>query len=81
MLQRAILLWSHIQRNASKNDVIIIPGKLLGAGNIDKPVTIAAFNCSSNAQYKIKNAGGKFLTIPELIKQYPKGTGVKIYSK
>ena len=72
---------SHINRNAKKNDIIVIPGKLLGAGYINMPVTIAAVQSSQNAKDKITSAGGKVITIPELIKKYPKGSGIRIFSK
>ena len=70
---------SHINRNAKKNDTIVIPGKLLGSGYINVSVTVAAYNSSSNAREKIENAGGKFITIQDLIKKNPKGTGVRIF--
>lgn len=72
---------SHIKRYAKKKDIIVIPGKLLGAGYIDIPVTVAAFNSSLNAREKITNAGGKFISIQELIKTNPKGTGVRIFNR
>ena len=72
---------SHIKRYAKKNDTIVIPGKLLGAGYIDIPVTIAAFQTSANAREKITNAGGKYFTINELVKKNPKGTGIRIFSR
>lgn len=72
---------SHITRYAKKDDIIVIPGKLLGSGYIDIPVTIAAFQSSENAREKITNAGGKILTILDLIKKNPKGTNIRIFSK
>lgn len=71
---------SHIKRNANKNDTIVIPGKLLGAGYINIPVTVAAFQSSENAKEKITSAGGKVLSIQELMKKNPKGTGIRIFS-
>lgn len=70
---------SHITRYAKKNETIVIPGKLLGAGYIDIPITVAAFQSSVSAREKIINAGGKLLTIPELVKKNPKGTGIRIF--
>jgi len=72
---------SHINKYANKNDTILIPGKLLGAGYINKPVTIAAVQSSQNAAEKINNAGGKVISIPELMKKNPKGTGIRIFNK
>jgi large subunit ribosomal protein L18e len=70
---------SHIKRYAKKNDTIVIPGKLLGAGYIEIPVTVAVFKSSENAIEKIKSAGGKVITIQDLLKNNPKGTGVRIF--
>jgi large subunit ribosomal protein L18e len=72
---------SHLSRYAKKNETIVIPGKLLGAGYIDIPITVAAYNSSANAKDKIINAGGKFISIQDLIKMNPKGTGIRIFSK
>lgn len=72
---------SHLKRFAKKNDIIIIPGKLLGAGYIDIPITVVAFNSSTNARQKILDAGGKYISFQEVIKKNPKGTGIKIFSK
>jgi large subunit ribosomal protein L18e len=69
---------SHLARHVKANDTIIIPGKLLGAGQIDKPVTVAVYKASENAESKIKQAGGKVVQIRTLMTDNPKGKGVRI---
>ena len=69
---------SRIARHVNKNEIVLVPGKLLGAGQIDFPVTVAAYQSSNNAIRKICDAGGDHLTILELIEKHPKGTGVRI---
>jgi large subunit ribosomal protein L18e len=69
---------SRIARHAKKREIILVPGKLLGAGNIDIPVTVAAFNSSESAKRKIEKAGGKVLPIQELMKAKPDGSKVRI---
>lgn len=69
---------SRIQRFAKANEIIIVPGKVLSAGELNKKVSVAAWSFSANAITKIKSAGGKTLTISELMKTNPKGTGVKV---
>jgi len=69
---------SKIERYASENDIIIVPGKLLGAGVISKKVKVAAFNCSDAAKDKIANAGGKSMSIEELLESNPKGSRIRI---
>jgi large subunit ribosomal protein L18e len=69
---------SRIARYVKNNETIIIPGKVLGTGEIDFPVTVAAFSASETAKQKITNAGGKIISINELMTQNPKGKGVRI---
>jgi large subunit ribosomal protein L18e len=72
---------SHLNRYVNKNETIVIPGKLLGAGYIEIPITVAAYSYSASAREKIVNAGGKILSFEELLKKNPKGTGIRIFSK
>jgi len=69
---------SRLNRYTDKSDSVIVAGKVLGAGMIDHPITVAAFRFSDNARKKILSAKGKCLSIPELIKMNPRGTNVKI---
>lgn len=69
---------SRIERFASKGETVIVPGKLLADGILTKGVTIAAWSSSDAAKKKVEKAGGKVITITELIKKNPKGTKVKI---
>src|SRR3989344_197501 len=63
-----------INRITKENDVVIVPGKVLGSGSLDHNVTVAAFNFSESAKKKLE----KYLSIHELVKKNPKGTGVRI---
>ncbi|UCE80892.1 MAG: 50S ribosomal protein L18e [Methanobacteriota archaeon] len=67
-----------LDRYANDDEVIVIPGKLLGAGEISKKVTVAAFNASGKARMKVTGAGGMNLSIEELIEKNPKGSRVRI---
>lgn len=69
---------SKIERYAKEGEMIVVPGKVLGGGNITKAVTVAALSFSESARKKIESVGGKCLTIPQLIELNPKGSGVKI---
>ncbi|UCF09202.1 MAG: 50S ribosomal protein L18e [Thermoplasmata archaeon] len=64
--------------HTKKNEVVIVPGKLLGGGNMNFPVTVAAFSFTKTAKIKIQKAGGKSVSIPELVKMHPKGKDVRI---
>ncbi|MEM2103983.1 MAG: 50S ribosomal protein L18e [Candidatus Bathyarchaeia archaeon] len=69
---------SRINRHTEKNDVVAVPGKVLGAGVLDHPVTVAAFAFSEMARQKIVKARGKCLTFFDLVKKNPEGSNVKI---
>jgi len=76
--RRAEVNLSHIDRHTEKNDTVIVPGTILATGELSKPVNVAAWKFSSSAKEKIKKSKSKCLTIEELVKENPKGTGVKI---
>jgi large subunit ribosomal protein L18e len=67
-----------IARYASRGETVVIPGKLLGSGEIDFPVTVVALSFSEGARKKIAEAGGRCLTIEEIIEENPKGSGIRI---
>ncbi|MFO8051553.1 MAG: 50S ribosomal protein L18e [Thermoplasmatota archaeon] len=69
---------SRIAYHSRKGDVLVVPGKILGAGEIDYPVTVAAFKATRGARKKITAAGGSVLTISQLAKEEPKGNGIRI---
>ena len=76
--RRVSVNLSRINRNTEKGQVVAVAGKVLGAGTLDHPTTVAAFAFSEAAKAKIKRAKGKCLTFPELIKKNPKGSNVRI---
>jgi large subunit ribosomal protein L18e len=69
---------SRLNRYTQKNETVVVPGKVLGAGEINHPVTVAAFAFSKKAKEKIKTAKGKCLTFFDLVKKNPKGSKAKI---
>jgi len=69
---------SRIQKYGGENETILVPGKVLGDGDISKSLEVAALSFSDNARKKIESSGGKCLTIKELVEKNPKGTGVRI---
>ncbi len=59
-------------------EVVIVPGKILGSGEISHKLTVWCFTISEVATRKILDAGGKILPLDSLIKKYPEGKGVRI---
>jgi large subunit ribosomal protein L18e len=76
--QRTAVNLSQINRRTESKAVIVVPGKVLGAGALNHPITVAAFGVSEKAKEKLAAAKAKFLSIPELVEENPKGTNVKI---
>ncbi|MHA1689337.1 MAG: 50S ribosomal protein L18e [Promethearchaeota archaeon] len=68
-----------INKKTKEGDVIVVPGKVLGVGELDHEITIACLNCSDSARIKILSSGSKLLSIEELLEQNPKGSNVKIF--
>ncbi len=67
-----------ISRYASADSTVVVPGVVLGAGRIEEPVKVAALYFSKSAKSKIEEAGGKTLTLNELMNENAKGTKIKI---
>ncbi|MBS7616687.1 50S ribosomal protein L18e [Candidatus Bathyarchaeota archaeon] len=76
--KRVAVNISRLNRYTQKNETVAVPGKVLGAGEITHPVTVAAFAFSEKAKEKIIGAKGKCLSLFELSKKNPKGSNVKI---
>ncbi len=75
---RTVVNLSRLNRVTSSGDVLLIPGKVLGAGSLNHNVIIAAESFSDTAREKIIDAGGTCLTIEDLIKKHPKGSHVRL---
>jgi large subunit ribosomal protein L18e len=76
--KRIVVNISKINRHTKKGETIVVPGKVLAAGEIKHPVIIAAYAFSQTAKIKITKAKGKCLSISELVEKNPKGSNVKI---
>jgi large subunit ribosomal protein L18e len=69
---------SRLSRSTGSNDVVVVPGKVLGTGSINHPICIAALSFSETARAKIVTASGKIATLDEIIDMRPSGSNVKI---
>ncbi len=68
-----------INKKTNKNEVIVVPGKVLGLGELDHPLTIACLEYSKSVKKKIESSGSKIISIEDLLEQNPKGSGVKVF--
>lgn len=69
---------SSINLNTAEDEIVLVPGKVLGSGALDHKVQVAALDFSQQAAEKIVDAGGKCLDITLLLEENPKGSGVRI---
>ncbi len=67
-----------IAKTARKQEIVVVPGSVLSAGELTEPLTIAALKVSQTAREKITKSGGKILTINDVLKENPKAKGVRI---
>ena len=67
-----------INREAKEDEIIVIPGKVLGQGDLNKKLKIAALSFSEKAREKLLNAKAEILTMLEEIKKNPEAKGIRI---
>jgi len=82
-LEKPSRVWSEvniasIDKFAKAKENVVVPGKLLGIGNLSKPVNIAAYSASAGAIKKVEQSGGTYVQIMELARKNPKGSGIRI---
>lgn len=62
-----------ISRTSRQNEVIIVPGKVLSTGDLDKKLTIYAWKFSKGAEEKIKKSGSSCKSLQEILKEKNNG--------
>ena len=76
--QRRVVNLSSLSRHTKENEIIVVPGKVLGAGDLQHKITISAFQFSGGAKEKIEKVGAKIVPLLELSKTNPSGKGIRI---
>jgi len=76
--QRRVVNISRLARYTKPNEMIVVPGKVLGSGALPHSIVVAALDFSAGAKERITEAKGKALTISELLKQKPKAKDLKL---
>ena len=67
-----------IERLCAEGDTVVVPGTVLGGGEIEKKITISAIRASTSAIEKIGKSGSTFKKLSDLAIENPKGTNIKI---
>jgi large subunit ribosomal protein L18e len=76
---KRVVNLTRISKTTKDNDVLFVPGKVLGTGNISHKITLSSFSMSVTAAKKIIQTGGSIITYSDMIKKYPTGKGVIIF--
>ena len=76
---KRVVNLSRINKTTKDNDILFVPGKVLGTGNISHKITLSSFSISTTAANKIIQSGGNIMTYSDMIKKFPTGKGVIIF--
>jgi large subunit ribosomal protein L18e len=77
-VSRRVVNLTKINQVTKENAVIVVPGKVLGTGNVLHKITLSSFSISNSAAKKIIESGGTIISFSEMIKKFPTGKGVII---
>ena len=69
---------SKLNKFANDKEILVVPGKVLGDGIIDKKINVAAFSFSDSAKKKIEEQGGKALSIKDIFDKQEKNLRIII---
>ena len=64
-----------LNKFTKKDEIIFVPGKVLGIGKLNHDIKIAAFQFSETAKEKLAS---NIISIEDLLKKDPKGKNIRI---
>ena len=76
---RRVVNLTRINKSTKENDVLFVPGKVLGTGNMSHKIILGSFSMSTTAANKIIKNGRKIMKYSDMIKKYPTGKDVIIF--
>ena len=66
-----------IERYAREDETVVVPGKVLGSGALQKNVTVAAVDFSASAETKIDQVG-ETVRLEQLLEENPDGSNIRV---
>jgi len=75
---QVVVNLSKINRLGNANETIVVPGKVLASGFLEKKILLAAHSISYSCIEKIKASKSEYISIEELMKRNPEGKKIKI---
>ena len=76
-IRRAVNI-GRLERYCKEGETVVVPGKLLGGGRLTKKLVVASLEASESAKKKVEMAGGKWMSLGELIKKNPEGRNIRL---
>ena len=73
---KRVVNLTQINEVTKEGEVIVVPGKVLGTGNVSHKITLSYFSISNSAAKKIIESGGNIISFKEMIEKFPTGKGV-----
>jgi len=73
-----VLNLDEINEKAKEGEKVIIPGKVLGQGELKKKIKVVALAFSKSAEEKLNKGKTEFSTIKEEIKSNPDAKNLKV---
>jgi large subunit ribosomal protein L18e len=75
---RPVVNIDKLNKLSKAGDVVVVPGKVLGSEAPQHKFTVAAATFSQAARIQLASKGCKAVELEALVKENPKGSGVKI---
>ena len=66
-----------IERYANEDETVVVPGKVLGSGVLQKSITVAAVDFSGTAETKIEQVG-ESIRLEDVLERNPDGSNVRV---
>jgi len=76
--KRTNINLEEIDKKSKEGEIIVVPGKVLSQGEINKKIKIIALNFSERAKEKLLKSKCELSIISEEIKKNPTAKGIKI---
>ena len=67
-----------LNKLTKENDIVVVPGKILGAGTMDHSITVSSLTVSELAQKKLTESKSEHMTIEQMMKKHKKGSNIRI---
>ena len=66
-----------LDKQGSEDEILVVPGKVLGIGRTSKSLTVVAYKFSNSAKKHLEE-NGQTMTIEEALDEYPKAKNMRL---